>query len=106
MSELARPELEREIKNVVRTGKYVLGSKRSVKAVLMGKAKAVIVASKILPTIETDVLHYAELGNVPVIRYPGTSYNLGLVCGKQFPVSVMAILDFGESRLSEVATSV
>jgi len=106
VSELTRPELEREIKNVIRTGKYILGSRRSLKAVLTGKAKAIVVASKILPTIEADVLHYATLGGIPVIRYPGTSYDLGLVCGKQFPVSVMAILDFGESRFAEVIGSV
>lgn len=106
MSELSRPELEREIKSVIRTGKYILGSKRSLEAVLMGKAKAVVIASKILPTVEADALHYANLGRIPVIRYPGTSYDLGLVCGKQFPVSVMAILDFGESKLAEVAGSV
>ena len=106
MNDLPRPELEREIKSIVRTGKFVLGSKRSLKAIMMGRAKAVIVASKILPTIEADVLHYAKLGGVPVIRYQGTSYDLGLVCGKQFPVSVMAILDFGESKLAEVGASV
>lgn len=106
MSELPRPELEREIKNVIRTGKYTLGSKRSLKAVLTGRARAVIVASKILPAIEANIVHYAKLGGVPVIRYPGTSYELGLVCGRQFPVSVIAVLDFGESKLSEVGSSV
>ncbi|MCX8184302.1 MAG: 50S ribosomal protein L30e [Sulfolobales archaeon] len=106
MSEVTRPELEREMKNVIRTGKYVLGSKESLKAVLLGRAKAVVVASKILPEIEIDILHYAKLGNIPVVRYPGTSYELGLVCGRQFPVSVIAILDFGESRFEEVLSSV
>lgn len=106
MSELSRPELEREIKNIVRTGKYILGSKRSLKAVLMGKARAVIIASKIPPAIETDIVHYAKLGGIPIIKYPGTSHELGLVCGRQFPVSVIAVLDFGESKLSEVGASV
>ncbi len=106
MKEIAKPELEREIKNVIRTGRCILGSKRSLSAILRGKAKAVVIAEKILPAIEADVLYYAKLGGIPVVRYPGTSYELGLLCGKQFPVSVMAILDFGESRLAEVAGSV
>ncbi|MCX8208848.1 MAG: 50S ribosomal protein L30e [Sulfolobales archaeon] len=106
MSDLARPELEKEIKNVIRTGKYLLGSKKSLKAILTGRARAVVVASKIPPEIEIDVLHYSKLGNIPVVRYPGSSYDLGLVCGKQFPVSVIAILDFGESKFEEVLGSV
>jgi large subunit ribosomal protein L30e len=106
VSESLRSELEREIKNLVRTGKFVMGARRSLKALLLGKAKAVVVADKILPIIEADVLHYAKLGGVPVVRYPGTSYELGLVCGRQHPVSVIAVLDFGESRLSEVGKAV
>jgi large subunit ribosomal protein L30e len=106
VSEALRSELEREVKNLVRTGKFILGARKSLKALLLGKAKAVVVADKILPTIEADVLHYAKLGGVPVIKFPGTSYELGLVCGRQHPVSVIAVLDFGESKLSEVGEAV
>ena len=106
MSEAQRSELEREIKNLMRTGKFVLGTRKSLRALLRGKAKAVVVADKILPAIEADVLHYAKLGGVPVIRFPGTSYELGLACGRQHPVSVIAVLDFGESRLGEVVKAV
>lgn len=106
MSEAQRSELEREIKNLMRTGKFVLGTRKSLRALLLGKAKAVVVADKILPAIEADVLHYAKLGGVPVIRFPGTSYELGLACGRQHPVSVIAVLDFGESRLGEVVKAV
>jgi len=106
VSEAQRSELEREIKNLMRTGKFVLGTRKSLRALLLGKAKAVVVADKILPAIEADVLHYAKLGGVPVIRFPGTSYELGLACGRQHPVSVIAVLDFGESRLGEVVKAV
>jgi len=106
VSEIQRSELEREIKNLVRTGRFILGARKSVRALLLGKAKAVVVADKILPAVEADVVHYAKLGGVPVIRFPGTSYELGLACGRQHPVSVIAVLDFGESRLGEVVRSV
>jgi large subunit ribosomal protein L30e len=106
VSEAQRSELEREIKNLMRTGKFILGTRKSLKALLLGRAKAVVVADKILPAIEADVVHYARLGGVLVIKFPGTSYELGLACGRQHPVSVIAILDFGESRLSEVGRSV
>ncbi len=106
MSEAQRSELEREIKNLMRTGKFILGARKSLKVLLLGKAKAIVVADKILPAIEADVNYYARLGGVPLIRFPGTSYELGLACGRQHPVSVIAVLDFGESRLGEVGRSV
>ncbi len=95
--------LEGEIKQVLKTGKYILGYRKSIRAIKMGKAKAVVVASKIPKWMEDDVMYYAKLGEIPVIKFKGTSYELGMVCGKPFPVAVMAILDPGTSRITELA---
>ncbi len=95
--------LEGEIKQVLKTGKYILGYRKSIRAIKMGKAKAVVIASKIPKWMEDDVMYYAKLGKIPVIKFKGTSYELGMVCGKPFPVAVMAILDPGTSRITELA---
>ncbi len=94
-------ELENEIKNVLKSGKAVLGFNRSLKAIMLGKAKAVVVASKIPKSYDDDIRRYASLSNIPVINFTGSSRDLGLVCGKPFPVTVIAILDLGGSRLLE-----
>ena len=95
--------LEGEIKQVLKTGKYILGYRKSIRAIKTGKAKAVVIASKIPKWMEDDVMYYAKLGDIPVIKFKGTSYELGMVCGKPFPVAVMAILDPGTSRITELA---
>lgn len=95
--------LEGEIKQVLKTGKYILGYRKSIRAIKTGKARAVVMASKIPKWMEDDVMYYAKLGDVPVIKFKGTSYELGMVCGKPFPVAVMAILDPGTSRITELA---
>ncbi len=95
--------LEGEIKQVLKTGKYILGYRKSIRAIKTGKAKAVVIASKIPKWMEDDVMYYAKLGEIPVIKFKGTSYELGMVCGKPFPVAVMAILDPGTSRITELA---
>jgi len=95
--------LEGEIKQVLKTGKYILGYRKSIRAIKTGKAKAVVIASKIPKWMEDDVTYYAKLGDIPVIKFKGTSYELGMVCGKPFPVAVMAILDPGTSRIIELA---
>lgn len=96
-------DLETEIKNVVKSGKVVLGFRRSLKAVMFGKARVVIVASKIPKEFDDDIRYYAKLGNIPVIRYPKSSIELGITCGKPFPVTTMAVIDLGSSRLLELA---
>ena len=94
--------LDNEIKLLLKTGKVLIGARKSVRALKLGKAKAVIIASKIPKWIEEDVKYYAKLGNVPVIKFSGTSYELGTVCGKLFPITTIAVLDPGESGIMEL----
>lgn len=94
--------LETPIKLLFKTGKVVLGSRRAVKAIKSGKAVGVIVANNIPKYLVEDILYYSRMGNIKVIKYAGSSYDLGAILGKPFPVSVIAILDVGESRILEV----
>lgn len=94
-------DIERELVNALKTGRVVLGSRRTLRYVKVGKARAVIVASNAPPEIREDILYYARLGGIPVYIYPGTSVELGAVCGKPFTVASLAVLDPGSSRLVE-----
>jgi len=93
--------LDNEIRTVIKTGKVVLGFKKSLRAIKLGKAKAVVMASKVPKEFDDDIRYYAKLSGIPVIKYPGTSTELGVVCGKPFPISTIAVIDLGESKLSE-----
>ncbi|MEB3757417.1 MAG: 50S ribosomal protein L30e [Desulfurococcales archaeon] len=93
---------ERELKGLLKTGKVTIGSKESIKAVKTGKAKMVIVAMNALPRYRESVKYYAKLGGIPVYEYKGTSVELGALSGKPYPVSMIAVLDEGSSRILEV----
>lgn len=94
--------LEREIKNLIKTGKYYLGSRRSLKALKRGEAKLVIIAENAPPAIREKAFYYAKLSGARVVIYKGGSTDLGLVAGKPFPISMIAVLDTGSSRILEV----
>ncbi|MCD6084065.1 MAG: 50S ribosomal protein L30e [Desulfurococcales archaeon] len=94
--------LDNEIRLLLKTGKVVLGARKALRTIKLGKAKAVIIASRIPRWIEEDVKYYARLGGIPVIRFGGTSYDLGTVCGKLFPITTIAVLDPGESGITEL----
>jgi len=87
--------LDNIIRTIIRTGKVVLGSKRSVKLVKLGKAKAVVIASNTPLNIRSDIEYYAKLSQIPIIEYPGTNMELGAICGKPFSVAVLTVLDLG-----------
>jgi len=94
--------LENEIKNALKSGKVVLGTKQTLKLLKLGKLKVVVMAKTAPPDVVSDVNYYAKLSNVPVLIFSGNSYDLGLLCGKPFPVTLLGVIDLGESRLLEL----
>ena len=106
MSTVQVGDIEKELVNALKTGKVILGSRKTLKLVKLGKAKAVIVAENAPPEIRDDIIYYARLSNIPVYVYPGTSLELGAVCGKPFTVASLAILDSGNSRIIDLIEAV
>ncbi len=96
--------IERELKNLMKTGKYTLGANSTIRAVASGKAKMVIIAENAPPELRERVLYYAKLGNIPVYVFKGTSQDLGVTCGKPFKISMLAVIDEGDSRILDFAS--
>lgn len=94
--------VERELRNLIRTGEYVLGTRETLKLLKLGKVKLVIMAKNTPPEIKRRVQYYARLGGTPVIEYDGTSDELGHALGKPFVVSLIGVVDEGSSRILEL----
>lgn len=99
-------EMVKALQVLAKTGQYRLGSKQSKKLVLLGKAKAVIIASNAPPDVKNDLKYYAKLGNIPVLEFPGTNFELGALIGKPFSVSSMVVIDPGQSNILDLAKEV
>ncbi|RLI13734.1 50S ribosomal protein L30e [Candidatus Bathyarchaeota archaeon] len=95
-------ELAKAINMAVRTGKVLLGSKSTIKAAKLGKAKLIIVAENCPAHIRADIEYYARLSGIPVVEFKGTSWDLGQVCGKPFMVAALAVRDPGLSKIMEL----
>jgi len=95
--------LESAVKTAYATGRVVLGTKSTIKSVLLGKAKVVVVASNADPSVKADLARYASLSGIPVVVFSGTSVELGALLGKPFPVQALAVLDPGDSNILELA---
>ncbi len=92
-------DVSKEIRQAVDTGKVILGTDKSRKALKLGQAKLVITASNCQSEVLEDIKHYAGLANIPVHIFAGDSAELGLACGKPFLVSVLALLEPGSSNI-------
>lgn len=83
----------------MKSGKYTLGYKSTVKALRAGKAELIIIAGNTPVLRKSELEYYAMLSKTQVYYFAGGNNELGTVCGKLFRVGTMAILDVGDSDI-------
>jgi large subunit ribosomal protein L30e len=90
--------LEKEIRLLIDSGKVVFGTRKWLSSVILGKAKGLVYASNIPRQTMDDLNYYASMEKkMATLPFAGTSVELGKLCGKPFPISLIAIFEFGET---------
>uniref|UniRef100_A0A1I8EP56 Large ribosomal subunit protein eL30 n=1 Tax=Wuchereria bancrofti TaxID=6293 RepID=A0A1I8EP56_WUCBA len=84
---------------VMKSGKYCLGYKQTLKTLRAGKAKLVIIADNTPPLRKSEIEYYAMLAKTGVHHYNGINIELGTACGKLFRVCTLSITDAGDSDI-------
>ncbi|NVM03184.1 MAG: 50S ribosomal protein L30e [Candidatus Helarchaeota archaeon] len=91
------------IKIAIKTGKVIIGSKRSIDSIIRNKARLVIKAANCPLKISEDLKYYSKLVNITIHTYKGSSLDLGFVCGKPFMISTIAIEEAGDSEILKLS---
>jgi len=99
LSSFSKSELNRSIAIAVKTGKVLFGSNSTIKSIMSGRARLVVIASNCPKDIREKIEYYCKLSEIPLVVYPGTSLDLGSACGKPFLVSALTIRDPGDSDI-------
>ncbi|KAJ3046223.1 60S ribosomal protein L30 [Rhizophlyctis rosea] len=84
---------------VMKSGKYTLGYKSTLKTLRQGKAKLIIISGNCPPLRKSELEYYAMLSKTGVHHYSGNNIDLGTACGKYFRVGVLSIIDAGDSDI-------
>merc|ERR1711997_770378 len=84
---------------VMKSGKYMLGYKQTLKTLRSGKSKLVIIANNTPPLRKSEIECYAMLAKTGVHHYSGNNIELGTACGKYFRVATLSITDPGDSDI-------
>ncbi len=87
--------LSRELMAAVRTGKVLLGSNQTLKAVSDGNAKLIVIASNCPSPVQQSV----QQAEVPIIHFDGKGVELGTMCGKPFAIAALTIVEEGDSEI-------
>ena len=91
--------VEQAIRLTLESGKVILGYRESIVGMKSKKAKAIIISSNAKGDVLDKVKRAAEENGVPAFVQKWTSIQLGTICGRPYPVSVMCIVDEGTSNL-------
>jgi large subunit ribosomal protein L30e len=83
--------LEEEILNANKTGNIILGYRQSRKFIKLNKAKMVVVANNIPEKMRKEIEHNAKVAGIKLEVFDKGSKELGILCGKPYPVSVLVI---------------
>jgi len=91
-------DINRALRTAVLTGKVHLGRQQTIKALKRKEVKLVITASN----CEEAAVKELKTQNAPRYRFPGNNLELGSACGKPFSVSMVSILEPGESNILDL----
>ena len=84
---------------VIKSGKYNLGYRETIRQLRQGKAKLVILADNTPQLRRSEIEYYAMLAKTGVHHYSGNNNELGTACGKYFRVATLSITDPGDSDI-------
>ncbi|MEM3373193.1 MAG: 50S ribosomal protein L30e [Candidatus Anstonellales archaeon] len=89
----------KEIRTLINTGKYVLGSRNTYKDAANGKVKAIIIASNISDLTIKKFENISKLLEIRLLKVPFTSHDLGSVCGRAHVISAIGVYEVGDSKI-------
>lgn len=84
---------------VIKTGKVDVGENAVLSALLTSSPKLILISGNCPTKLKERVIYYSMLSATPFHIAEENSIELGSVCGKPFPVSVLAVMDEGESNI-------
>ena len=100
-------DVDTNIKVTYKTGKILYGKNQILKNLFRKNPFKMLIVSNNCPSeLMTQINHFNSLlkDKLFIHKYKGSSWDLGLACAKPYMISVMGIIDFGDSDLISLRT--
>jgi len=91
-------DVERAISVLAKTGKFVFGKKEVKQMIDEKKAKMVVFSQH----YDEELLKKCKASEIKCIVYKKNPIELGIICGKPFSVSALAVEDEGASNILSI----
>ena len=100
-------DINSNIKVAYKTGKILYGKKQVIKNLIRNNPFKMLIVSNNCPVeLLNQLNHFNSLLNdkLFIYKYKGSSWDLGLACAKPYMISLMGVIDFGDSDLITLKT--
>jgi len=81
-----------DIKKELKTRKIVIGTKIVIKNLRLNKLEKVYIASNCSESSKKELEYYSKLLNIPIITLKQPNDELGVICKKQYSISMLGVL--------------
>ena len=80
-----------EINQAIKNNATIFGYRESIKFLKTSKPQKIILAKNAPENLRKEIEHNTKVAGVEVQIFEGTSKELGVFCGKPFPIAVLVI---------------
>jgi len=80
-----------QLKNALKEKNVIIGSRRTLKYLKLGNVKLVVISNNCPESIRKDMEYYAKMSKIKVEEFDGSAKQLGVSCGKPFPIAALSI---------------
>ncbi len=80
-----------EIKKGIKEKKAVIGTAQAIEQLKLGRLQKVFLTSNCPQSVKKDIAHYSRMSNCKTEMLSIPNDELGVVCKKQFSISVLGI---------------
>ena len=80
-----------DIKKNLKSKKLILGTEKTLKALQAGKVSKIFLSANTPESVVIDFNHYCDLTKTELIVLDIKNDELGIVCKKPFPISVIGL---------------
>ena len=79
------------IQDAVKTNKVILGYRETIRFIKVNSPKLIVMARNIPEKMKDEIEHNVHVSGTKMETFEGTSKELGIICGKEFPISALVV---------------
>lgn len=89
---MVKKQASTDIKKDLKTRKIIIGTKVVMKNLKLNKLEKIYIASNCNESSKKELEYYSKLLKIPVIKLKQPNDELGVICKKQYSISMLGVL--------------